>query len=492
MERKDFKSKLINATKWSAITEVVCKLVYPISNMILARLISKEAFGVVATINMVMSFADMFTDAGFQKYLVQHEFKNETEKNQNANVAFWTNFSISVFLWINIILFREPIAKLVGNPGMGNVIAIACFQLLLTSFSSIQMALYRRSFDFKTLFVIRIVGVLIPIFVTIPLAYLGFSYWALIIGGILSQLYNAIILTVKSKWKPKLFYSFSILKEMFSFSLWSLIEAITIWIATWIDVFIISNYLSQYHLGLYKTSISMVNSIMTIITATIIPIFFSSMSRLQNNNDKFKKMYFDTQRYLSYILFPMGIGMFLYRDLLTEILLGKSWINASGIVGIWALVKSLVIVMGNLSSEVYRAKGNPKLSILSQVIYLALFIPSCIYSIRYGFEYFIITRASLMVGSILIDLVIMNIFVGISSIKVLKNVNQSAICTIIMGIIVSLMLNLNNGLLFRILVIIIAIIIYSLLLLAFKNARNDVLNILNIINIKNKKLRMEG
>ena len=175
MQEEVIKNKFLIATKWSAITEVVAKLVAPITNMVLARIIAPEAFGVVATITMIISFVDMFTDAGFQKYLVQHEFKDEDEKFESANVAFWTNLVISIFLWIIIIVFRDNIANIVGNPGLGNVIAIACVQLLLTSFSSIQMALYRRNFDFKTLFLVRIVSICIPFIVTIPLAFKGMS-----------------------------------------------------------------------------------------------------------------------------------------------------------------------------------------------------------------------------------------------------------------------------------------------------------------------------
>ena len=63
--------------------------------MILARILAPEAFGVVATVTMIVSFAEMFTDSGFQKYLVQHEFESDEERYQNANVAFWTNFFIS-------------------------------------------------------------------------------------------------------------------------------------------------------------------------------------------------------------------------------------------------------------------------------------------------------------------------------------------------------------------------------------------------------------
>src|SRR5690606_9598792 len=106
-----------------------------------------------------ISFADMFADSGFQKYLIQHEFRDDKEKYKNANVAFWTNFGISISLWCIIIVFRESLAKTVGNPGLGNVIAISCVQLPIMSFSSIQMALYRREFKFRTLFLARIVSV---------------------------------------------------------------------------------------------------------------------------------------------------------------------------------------------------------------------------------------------------------------------------------------------------------------------------------------------
>ena len=85
---KDLNLKIGQATKWSSITEIIAKLIAPITNMILARLLVPEAFGVVATLTMVVSFAEIFTDAGFQKYLVQHEFADEKDLEQSTNVAF--------------------------------------------------------------------------------------------------------------------------------------------------------------------------------------------------------------------------------------------------------------------------------------------------------------------------------------------------------------------------------------------------------------------
>ena len=190
-------SKVINATKWSAITEIVAKLVAPITTMVLARLLTPDAFGVLVTATMVISFAEIFTDAGFQKYLIQHEFDDEESLYHSTAVAFWTNLICSFFLWIIICIFSSQIAYLVGNKGYGLVIAVSCICIPLEAFSSIQMALFRRKFDFKTLFIARILGISVPLIITIPLAYYTRSYWSLIIGMIALNVSNAVILTLK-------------------------------------------------------------------------------------------------------------------------------------------------------------------------------------------------------------------------------------------------------------------------------------------------------
>lgn len=465
---------IINATKWSTISEVCAKLVTPITNMILARLIAPEAFGIIATVNMIMSFADMFTDAGFQKYLIQHEFKNDEEKYESANVAFITNLSISILLWMIIIIFRNKISSMVGNPGHGKVISIACFQLILTSFSSIQMALYRRNFDFKTLFIVRIVYVLIPFVITVPLAFLGYSYWALIIGNIFMELSNAIILTIKSDWKPKLYYNFNLLKKMLSFSSWTLLESISIWFASWIDIFIISNALTQYDLGLYKTSTTMVNSLMALITASVVPVLFSALSRVQNDNFEFKKIYYNTQKITAILIFPIGLGLFLYRDLATQIMLGKGWEEAANIIGVWGLVSSVMIIFNNFSGEVYRAKGKPKLSFIAQVLHLVVLVPTCLIAAKYGFWTLIYSRALIRLQLLLIQLIIMQFYIKISIKETLINIFPIILSTLGMGGIILIIKPLSDSMIWNIGSIIIAMVSYFVILNSFKSMKGEI------------------
>ena len=478
MEKNNLHTKVIDATKWSTISEVAAKLVSPVTNMILARILIPEAFGVIATVTMIISFAEMFTDSGFQKYLVQHDFKDEDEKYTSANIAFWTNFIIAIFLWGVIFYFREPIATLVGNPGLGNVIAISCLQLPLTSFSSIQMALYRRSFDFKTLFTVRIIEVLIPFFVTIPLALLGLGYWSLIVGTLTIQLSNAILLTIKSKWKPKFYYNFTVLRDMFSFSIWSLIDAISIWSTSWADAFIIGKVLNKHYLGLYKNSTAMVNSLMSIITASTVPVLFSTLSRLQDDDAKFNDTFLKFQRVVSILVFPLGVGVFLYSDLATKILLGNKWTEASGVIGIWALTSSITIVFCHYCSEVYRAKGKPKLSFLAQVLHLVVLVPTCIISSKYGFWALVYTRSWIRLQFVIVHLIIMKFAIGFPVVNIFKNVYPTGVSAIAMGILGHFLQQVSQGMLWDFVSIIICAIFYFGILFLFPKMRKEIISLL--------------
>lgn len=425
--------KVIHATKWSAITEIAAKLVTPIVSMVLARLLTPEAFGVVATLTMIISFAEIFTDAGFQKYLVQHEFADDKDRDESTNVAFWSNLAMSLLLWAIISIFSEPLAALVGNPGLGIVLVIACVSIPIAAFSSIQMALYKRDLDFKTLFKVRIVSILVPLVITVPLAYWLKSYWALVIGTIAQNAVNAILLTAFSKWKPRRFYSLAKLKEMLSFTIWSMFEQISIWLTSYVDVFIVGTMLSQHYLGLYKTASSIVGQIMGLVIATTTPILFSSLSRLQDNEEEFRALFFKFQKIVGILVIPLGVGIFLFSDLVTTILLGNQWLEASGFVGLWGLTSSLTIVLSHYSSEVYRAKGRPKLSALAQWLHIIVLWPTILFTVKYGFETLYIARSIVRLELILVNLIIMYFIIKISPLMMLKNIGHTCLAALAMA-----------------------------------------------------------
>lgn len=471
----ELKGKVVKATKWSAVTEIVAKLVTPITSMVLARLLTPEAFGVVTTITMIITFAELFTDAGFQKYLVQHEFKDDTDRTQSTNVAFWSNFVMSLLIWGGIALLSEPLAALVGNPGLGHVVIIACAAIPLAAFSSIQMALYRRDLDFKTLFKVRVASILVPIVVTIPLALWLRSYWALIIGHLTQNVTNAVLLTLFSRWKPRFYYSFAKLKEMLSFTVWSLIEHVSIWLTGYVDVFIVGTMLSQHYLGLYKTSSTLVGQIMGLVTAAATPVLFSSLSRLQNNDAEFKKMFFKFQKLVGILVFPLGIILFCFSDLITTLLLGSQWMEASGFIGLWGLFSALNIVFSHFSSEVYRALGRPKLSVLVQWLHIVVLWPVVLVAVGYGFETLYTARSWVRLELMAANLVVLYYVVHITLLQMVRNVLPSLVASLMaMGVAMTLRMVVVDNLSMQLVSLLSCAVAYIAILALFPKERKTI------------------
>ena len=222
-------TKIVAAAKWSVITEVLAKLITPLTNIILAHMLAPTAFGILATIMMVISFAEMLADAGFQKFLVQHEFESTQDKQEATDVAFIANLVFSLVLC-------DELAVLVGNDGLGIPLAVMGAMIPLSAFSSVQMALYRRDFNFKFLLNIRLITILTPILISIPMALMGYDYWSLIAGMLGSQLFTALALLKSRKNQIHLFFSSRVFMNMFNYSAWSLAEAFSIWLTAWVDI----------------------------------------------------------------------------------------------------------------------------------------------------------------------------------------------------------------------------------------------------------------
>ena len=472
----ELNNKIVSATKWSAFAEIVAKLISPIISMVLARLLTPEAFGVVTTLAMIISFAELFTDAGFQKYLVQHEFHDDVDREQSTNVAFWSNFVLSMVLWGGIALFADPLAAMVGNPGLGHVLIIACVSIPLAAFSSIQMALYKRDLNFKTLFKVRIAGIIIPLVVTIPLAFWLRNYWALVFGTIASNVVNAFLLTIYSKWKPRLYYSYHKLCEMLSFTVWSLVESVSIWLTMYVDVFIVGTMLSQHYLGLYKTSTTVVGQIIGIITASTTPVLFSALSRLQNDENEFKKLFFKFQKIVGVLIIPLGVGIYCFSDLITSVLLGEQWMEASGFIGLWGLTSTFTIVLSHYSSEVYRSKGRPKLSVLSQWLHIIVLWPVILIAVRYGFETLYISRSLVRFEGVAVNLIIMYIHCHISPRQMIKNVAPSILASATMAAVALYLLRIGDSMAWQIASVCICTIIYLLIICSFKEERGLIKN----------------
>lgn len=468
--------KIVQSTKWSGITELLAKIMTPLINIILARLLTPEVFGVVATFTMVVTFAEVFTDAGFQKYIIQHEFINDQEKEQVTNIAFWTNFVFSCVAWVVIFIFRNQIAILVGSAGYGMQISIMSLNIPMVALSSIQMALYRRDFRFKQIMPARVAAGITPLVITVPLAAIFRNSWAMVWGALAKEIVLVIILTVRSTWKPRLYYSFAKLKEMISFSVLIMADSFVIWCTGYAGTFIVSHSLDDYYTGIYKIGNTTISTYMNLVYMIVAPVLFSALSRIQNDRDGSNKVYYSFQYYSALIVIPLGFGVFMFRDFVTRVLLGSQWEETSLLLGCTALSMAFAIITAQYNSDYFRAQGRPIVSLIVQTAYALIMVIVLLIVAEMPFKVISIAQGVVKLIYTIISTFALCTMFKVSILRIFKNMMYPLVGSLVMSFVAWFMLKVSNGILWSLFSVIVCFLTYLLVLLAIPVTRKEILN----------------
>lgn len=170
-------------------------------------------------------------------------------------------------------------------------------------------------------------------------------------------------------------------------------------------------------------------------------------------------------------MFPMGLGVYLYSDLATSLMLGSKWAEASNIIGIWALTSSVLIVTSHFNSEVYRSKGKPKLSLLAQLISLSFLTITCLISVKYGFWTLVYARALIRFQGVITGLIIMSLVMKFPIIDTIKNLLKPLILTSLMGGLAIILKQVSNSMMWSFTSILLCALTYLILFFIF--SKND-------------------
>lgn len=480
-----------NAAKWNIAAEIIAKLIAPITTIVLARILAPEIFGIVASITAITSLADLLTDAGFNAYIVQHQFDSIEDQNRTVNVCFWSNFAISVVLYFVIFFFRYDFSKLVEASGYETALAIAALVIPLTSMSSISMAVMQKKLAFKKLGIIKIICKVIPFLTTIPLALLGFGCWSLIIGTLVGEVASFLLCFIFGDYRPRFQYKFKIFREIFSFTSWAYLESILEWLLKNGVILFLGAIYGAYYLGLFKNGTTIILQIITAVYALYGNVYKSAIAKYQNDDKKFKEIFLTFQRYTTLISIPLAVGVFLYRDFVTFVLLGEEYAEVSLLIGLWGLTGSLSIAFGNFYSDGIRAKGKPVILVIIDAIYLLGIGLLLIFAKSITFQQFCIIYSLLKIVQPLLQMFIGYFICKVSLWAVLKNTYIQIISAIIMAVPVIVFRLYDRSVLISILSIVLCVFIFFGSVILLVPRKKEMFEMIKS-TLRRRKLVVEG
>lgn len=209
---EDIKEKSIKGVLWSMIESFSLKFLQFIINVIMARLLLPEDYGVVALIMVFIAISQIFIDGGFATALVQD--KDKTERDYSTIFTF--NILVSVICYLFLYVTAPFISEFYNND-ITIYLRVQSLVLIIYAFSAIHKVKLTVDVNFKEIAKVSLSAAFVSGTIGIIVAYMGYGVWALVVQALVAAITTTVILMLKLRWKPICFFDKMSFRRLFPF-----------------------------------------------------------------------------------------------------------------------------------------------------------------------------------------------------------------------------------------------------------------------------------
>ena len=371
MITEDNKRIVISSLIWKLMERIGSQGIQFIVQIILARLLLPEDFGLIAIVIVFTTFAQVFIQKGFNTALIQKKDADDLDFSS----IFFLSIIISILIYF-ILFFTAPyIANFYGISKLTSLIRVLSIILLFGSIYSVQMAYVARYMLFKVLFRSSVVSILVSGTIGILLAYLDFGVWALVIQQIINQLIITVILWFTIDWRPSFIFSLKRTKELFSFGWKLLVSSLLNTLYLDIRTLIIGRIYTPSLLGIYNRGEQFPKIIVTNVDGSIQSVMLPTLSSHQDDVIKMKTIVRRAIKSSTFLIMPAMVLLFIVSEPLIIIVLTDKWLASAPFLQLFAIAYAFIPI-STTNAQAINALGKSdiflKLEIVKKIIGLTL------------------------------------------------------------------------------------------------------------------------
>lgn len=307
---------------WRFSERIGAQVVSFVVSLILARLLSPEHYGAIAIVNIFISLANVLVSSGFGNSLIQKKNADELD----FSTVFYINLVLSLVIY-TVVFFTAPlISDLYKIEVLSPALRVMGLSLFISALNNVQEAYVSKNMIFKKFFFATIGGTIISAIVGIAMAYADFGIWALVAQYMTNKLAASVVLFLTIHWRPRLQFSLTRLKGLFSYS-WKLLvsELINTGYLELRSMVIGIKYTSS-DLAYYNKGQSFPKLLSVNINSSLQSVLFPKMSNAQDNKEEVKNVTRKAIRVSSFVIAPLIIGLALVAKPFINLLLTEKWL----------------------------------------------------------------------------------------------------------------------------------------------------------------------
>lgn len=277
------KQKTVNGVVWSSVQRFGTMAITFASNIVLARMLSPDDYGVIAMLMIFISLANTFIDGGFGSALIQ----KKQPTNEDYSTIFYWNIALSLLLYVVLFVGAPLVARFYGMPLLTKVLRVQGVVLFFNALSIIQQNQLKKQLQFKKLSIVYITSALLSLAIAIFAAYHGWGVWSLVAQQISISVLHAVLFWAVSHWRPIRVFSWKSFKELFSFGGFMLLSHLFSTLSNEIQGLLVGKMFNPATLGLYNQAYRLEGSAATATSSIIDQVTYPVLASVQDNKDAF-------------------------------------------------------------------------------------------------------------------------------------------------------------------------------------------------------------
>lgn len=308
-------------------------MIYIVSTMILARLLTPVEIGIFSLCAALTAIAGALRDFGISEYIIQERELTRDRLRAAYGLAIVTAWLLALVIFLS----RWPLAAYYGEPGLGAVLAVLTLNFLLLPMASPAFAVLSREMKFSAIFVIQTASALTQAVTAITLAWKGFSYMSLAWAGVAA---NVVQILGTAYFRPREAWLLPGLKEWKR--VWdygSRVSGALLLqeISRNAYEFIIAKQLGFAALGLYNRAIGLMSQFHQNITSALIRVAQPTFAAKNRSGRSLAPEYSRALTYFTGVAWPFFAFVGVMSREIIEVLFGHQWLEAAPLARILAV-----------------------------------------------------------------------------------------------------------------------------------------------------------
>lgn len=350
-------------------------------NILMTRLLGPRPFGQLAVAMLLFGFGNLLAGIGVTSALIQKEELTD----RDIRFCFTAQMIMGGIVSLLLVFSAPAWSAFFHQPELTFLLRVLSPLFILQSFGTTSTALLNRAQNTRAIQTASIISYLVAyICIAVPMAFLGYGVWSLVIAYLAQALVNGLIVYLQSRHSllPLLHRDAA---PLFHFGLSVLGANLCNWGISNLDNTVVGRVSGPVALGLYSRAFTLASLPAESVISNLLQVLLPSFSRVQADTKRLARVYVAVLGLIAFILLPPFCAMAAVPDVIVLGLYGAKWTGAVWLFQPLALAIPINAMMA-LSGPILAARGKPHAEMRMQFVVVVIAIVVYSLSVRHSVQ----------------------------------------------------------------------------------------------------------